>query len=95
VNSYLFYSRGLIQNKQYPQAISTLTKLYNADPASSIILFFLGYAYHLSGDDANAEKNLRKALEIFPGYRDASYLLADIYKKENKIEMQRKIFPII
>ncbi|MFI5145183.1 MAG: tetratricopeptide repeat protein, partial [Ignavibacteria bacterium] len=90
VNSYLFYSRGLIQNKQYPQAISTLTKLYNADPASSITLFFLGYAYFLSGDAANAEKNLHKALEIFPGYRDASYLLADIYKKENKIEDAKK-----
>lgn len=90
VNSYLFYSMGLIQNRQYPQAISALTKLYNADPASSMTLFFLGYAYFLSGDASNAEKNLRKALEIFPGYRDASYLLTDVYKKENKIEDAKK-----
>ena len=90
VNSYLFYCMGLIQNRQYPQAINSLTKLYGADPACSITLFYLGYAYLLSGDAVNAEKNLHKALEIFPGYRDASYLLSDIYKKENKIDDARK-----
>ncbi len=86
VNSYIYYSVGLIQNKQYAQAISTLNRLYNADPVSSVTLFYLGYSYLLAGDAANAEKFLHKALEIFPGYRDAAFLISDVYKKENKIE---------
>jgi len=94
VNSINEYAMQLLQSagggKQVSQVINLLNRSVSMDPASSLTYFLLAYAYQVSGDIENSEKNLIKAVEIFPGYRGAVFMLADILKKQNKFPEARK-----
>jgi tetratricopeptide (TPR) repeat protein len=90
VNSINEYAMQLLQNKQVTQAINILNRSISLDPASSLTYFLLAYAFNMSGDVENAAKNLIKAVEIFPGYRGAVFMLADILKKQSRIPEARR-----
>jgi len=90
VNGMTNYAQQLIQNKQVQQALNILQRALNIDPASSITYYYAAYAYSLLGDKANTEKNLLKALELYPGYSDAIISLVDMYKRQNKITEARR-----
>lgn len=91
VNGMTNYAQQLIQGKQAQQALNILLRALNTDPRSSITFYYAAYAYSLLGDQANSEKHLLKALELYPGYRDAAISLIDLYKRQNKITEARKI----
>jgi hypothetical protein len=42
------------------------------------------------GDSNSGEKYLLKALQIFPGYRDAAFSIADFYKRQNKMDLAKQ-----
>jgi arabinofuranosyltransferase len=90
VNSMISYSLQLVQNRQPQQAVSILNKAVSMDPASSLTYFYLSYAYSNLGDNASTEKYLKKALEIFPDFREASFALASEYKRLNNIPEAQK-----
>ena len=91
VNSGLQYASQLINAKQYPQAINILKQLAAMDPNSSLTYFMMAYVNTATNDAVQAEKNLAKAIEIYPDYRDAVISLSNIYKVQNRIEESRSI----
>ncbi len=90
VKGMIDYSMQLMQNRQVQQAVNILNRALAQDPKSSVTYFYLAYAYSLTGDAPNAVRNLKKALEIFPGYHDAAIALVSTLKKENNIPEAKK-----
>lgn len=84
VNSINNYAMNLIQNKQIQQGLSLLNRAISMDPQSSLTYYYLAYTYFVTEDRANSEKYLLKALEIYPGFREVVYMLAECYKRDNK-----------
>lgn len=66
-------------------AINYLNQSLNYDAQSSMTYFLLGVAYESLKDYKKAEENLKKALEIFPGYFEAYFSLAKINFEENNL----------
>ncbi len=91
VNGMTNYAQQMIQGKQYQQALNILLRALNTDPLSSITYYYTAYAYSLLGNNISAEKNLLKALELYPGYSEATISLADMYKRQNKISEARRL----
>ncbi len=84
VNSELQYSKELIANKQFRQANSLLLNTLQNDTLSSLTFYLLAYTYSALGDSKSAEKNLTKAIELYPDYRDAVFSLSNLYKVQKK-----------
>src|SRR5690606_31097730 len=68
-----------------PKIVSNLNQSLNYDAQSSMTYFLLGVAYESLKDYKKAEENLKKALEIFPGYFEAYFSLARINFEENNL----------
>lgn len=85
VNSGVQYVIGLLNKKQFQQAIPALNQLLAMDPKSSLTYYMLAYASSSMGDLAAAERYLIKALELYPDYRDAVFSLSNIYRSQSKI----------
>ena len=78
------YSMGLLKYRQdkFDEALDTLSlaaKLYPDQPTTQ---YFLGKTFLQKANRAQAEKALRKAIQLRPGYREAHYSLALIYSKQ-------------
>jgi tetratricopeptide (TPR) repeat protein len=84
VNGMNNYALQMIQSKQIQQALSVLNRAYQIDPNSSLTTYYLAYALIVNGDKPNAEKFLKKALELNPDYREATLSLSDFYLREGK-----------
>lgn len=91
VNSGIQYVSQLITAKQYPQAMNILKQMAALDPNSSLTYLMMAYVNSYTNDGVSAEKNLLKAIEIYPDYRDAVLSLSNLYKIQNRIEDSRKI----
>jgi tetratricopeptide (TPR) repeat protein len=89
VNSTIIYVGNLLRARQYQQAQNILLKVAAMDPKSSLTFYLLAMAYAQTNDAAAAEKYLKKALELYPDYRDAVFSLTSIYKTQNKLEEAR------
>jgi arabinofuranosyltransferase len=79
------YGLNLLQRRQYQQAISIFSRSVETDPKSSLSFYYLAYAYSFLGNAAESEKYLKKALELYPGFKDAAAALVETYKREKKI----------
>lgn len=84
-NSGIEYAGRLISQKQYHQAVAVLKQVASLDPKSSLTYYMIAYTYSLMGDAKLSEANLKKALEVYPDYREALISLVHIYKSQNKI----------
>jgi tetratricopeptide (TPR) repeat protein len=91
VNGSVMYAMQLFGAKQVPQAEQLIMKLIAADPLSSFTYFLLANAQSSRGDSPGAEKSLRKALEIFPEFREANFMLADLYSKQKRTAEARTL----
>lgn len=91
VNSGMQYAMNLINARQYQQALTVLKQIAAMDPNSSLTFMRLAYVYSALNDPASAERSLLKAIEIYPGYRDAILSLANLYKAQNKIPEAKNI----
>ena len=55
------------------------------DPNSSLTYFLTAYVCSTINDQVTAEKNLIKAIELYPDYREAVFALSNLYKVQKKI----------
>lgn len=92
VNSGIRYVGELLGKKQYQQAISVLNQLAGMDPKSSVTYYLLAYTYSAVGDVNNTKKNLLKAIEIYPTYREAVVALGNTYRAENKLSDAKQTY---
>ena len=76
----------MLQKGNSSTALSYLNQALNMDNRSSKTYFLLGVVYESLKDDLKAERNLQKAIEIYPEYADALYWLAKVNFNLNKIE---------
>ena len=91
VNSGIQYVSQLISSKQYPQAMSVLKQLAAMDPNSSLTYFMMAYVNSFTNDGASAEKNLLKAIELYPDYKDAVLSLSNLYMIQQKTDDSRNV----
>ncbi len=91
VNSGIQYVSQLISSKQYPQAMSVLKQLAAMDPNSSLTYFMMAYVNSFTNDGASAEKNLLKAIELYPDYKDAVLSLSNLYRIQQKTDDSRNV----
>lgn len=68
---YLRMGSSLIEESNYPGALSALLKAQELDPENPVILNNLGQVYFLRERYDLAEKQFRKALALQPQYTDA------------------------
>ncbi len=78
------YAQQFIQNRQPQQALNLLLRALSLDPLSSVTHYYAAFAYSLLRDNSSAEKQLLRALELYPSYTDAAVSLIDMYKKQNR-----------
>ncbi len=91
VNSGIQYASQLISSKQYPQAMNVLKQLAAMDPNSSLTYFMMAYVNSFTNDGVSAEKNLLKAIELYPDYKDAVLSLSNLYRIQQKTEDSRSV----
>ena len=62
--AYLDIAAILVDQKQYPEALSTLRQAEKLDPNQSDVHFRLGRLYQIMGDNEAAEKEFRRVREL-------------------------------
>ncbi|MCX7878710.1 MAG: tetratricopeptide repeat protein [Ignavibacteria bacterium] len=89
-NGGIEYAGKLLAQKQYQQAISVLKQVATIDPKSSLTYYMIAYTYSLMGDVKSSEANLKKAIEIYPDYKEALTALVHIYRSQNKNQQAKE-----
>jgi len=72
-----------LDEQNYKGAILNLSRA-SADPPFPDTAFYLGLAYSKQGSNPDAEKWLKKAIELNPDDSRAEYQLATLYRKEGR-----------
>lgn len=88
-NMYAIEMMGKRNQQAVQQVIQVLQGSINVDPQSSFTYYLLANAYLMLNDKNNFEKNMQKALEIFPEFKEALLQLGNYYKTANKIDESR------
>ncbi len=78
------------RNKNYNEAIETLTKARNEDSKSSVAAFFLGMAYKQTMEYEKAFDNLRDAVTLTPRIKEALVELIDVSMQTGQLEEAKK-----
>lgn len=89
----ILYYLGRIDyaEQNYKGAMERLGKA-SAQPPYPDTAFYLGLAYLKLGSNVDAEKWLKKAMEVNPADTRAEYELAKLYRKEGREEEAKKAF---
>lgn len=80
-----------LDERNYKGAIENLGKA-SVHPPFPDTSFFLGLAYVKDGSDSDAEKWLKKAIEVNPDDSRAQYQLATLYRKEGRQDEANQVF---
>lgn len=84
VNSGIDYVGQFINQKgMQNQALNVLNQLVNMDNKSSLTYYLMAIVYGSANDAKNYEKNLLKAVEIYPDFKEALAALGNFYKAQN------------
>jgi Tfp pilus assembly protein PilF len=75
------YSMGLLKYRQekYDEALDSLSLAAKLYPDQANTQYFLGKTFLQKGNRAQAEKALRKAVQLRPGWGEAHFSLAVVY----------------
>jgi putative PEP-CTERM system TPR-repeat lipoprotein len=84
-----------LRNKAYDNALDALNGLEKKQPDNPLTHNLRAAAYLGKKDDANARKNLERALAIQPTYFPAAANLAQLDLKDNKVQEAKKRFESI
>src|SRR5215469_16456777 len=88
----LYYLGRLdLDERNYKKAVEKLGEA-NSHPLFPDTPFYLGLAYLKLGSDQDAEKCLKKAIELNPGESRAEYELAKLYRKQGREEDAKQAF---
>lgn len=86
VNSLLMKAQMLVGRKDGQQMIYILNRLLALDPSCAQAYYLRAFANMYLKDNVGFEKDLLKAIEIFPHYTDALYYLGEFYKNERRFQ---------
>lgn len=89
VNGLLMKAQMLVGRKDGQQMLYILNRLLALDPQCAYAYYLRGFAYMYLNDNANFEKDLLKAAEIFPDYSDVHYYLGEFYKNNGNFETSK------
>lgn len=78
-----YVSQFITQKGMQGQALNVLNQVLALDTKSSLTYYLLAVVYGISNDGKNYEKNLLKAIELYPDYKDALIALGNYYKGLN------------
>ncbi len=91
VNSMLMYVGNMMaQHANINQVMQVLNQAASKDPASSLTYFNIANVLAQAGDTKGMEKNLLKAVELFPDFKDANLVLANMYRSQNRYSESKK-----
>ncbi|MBK8550857.1 MAG: tetratricopeptide repeat protein [Ignavibacteria bacterium] len=79
-NSLLMNAQSLLRQKASPQLKYVMNRVLEIEPNSSLAYYYLAFADFLDKNDVNYEKNMLKAITLFPDFRDAQVRLGIFYK---------------
>ncbi len=85
-NSIILAAQDLLARKNYQQALQYLQQAARLEPNSSYTYFVMSYAYLMMKDNGNFVRNIKKALEIFPDFKEALLQLAGFEKMTGKTD---------
>ena len=91
-NGLIMYAQDMLSQRASQQAIQVLNRCLSIEPRSSLTYYLIAFAYSMMNDAVNFEKNLLKAVEIFPGYKEALFQLGYLYKNQNRIPESKEYF---
>jgi tetratricopeptide (TPR) repeat protein len=79
------YTMGILKYRQekYDEALDALSLSAKIIPDKPMTQYFLGKAFIQKGNRAQAEKALRKAVQLRPGWGEAHFSLAMVYASQN------------
>jgi tetratricopeptide (TPR) repeat protein len=83
-NMYAMEMMGKRNTQALQQAMQVLQGSLTVDPQSSYTYYLIANVYLMLNDKNNFEKNINKALDIFPEYKEALFQLGNYYKSLNK-----------
>jgi tetratricopeptide (TPR) repeat protein len=83
-NSMDLYAQNLLGGKSPQQAVQILNRSLTLDPRSSYTYYVLANANLMMNDRVGFEKNISKAIELFPEYKEALFLYGNFYKSINR-----------
>ncbi|MDQ3019594.1 MAG: hypothetical protein M3R36_03345 [Bacteroidota bacterium] len=89
-NSMILNSASLLSQKAGQQLIVVSNRILSLEPKSSYAYFLRALGFNVIKDKINYEKNLLKAVEIFPDYKEANLTLGIFYKNESRLEESNK-----
>lgn len=81
-NSLIMNAQTLANQKAAQQMFYILDRVQQLEPNSSLAYYLRAYACSLNKDNVNYEKNMLKAIELYPEFRDA-YLYYGIFLMNN------------
>lgn len=84
VNSRIEYVGQFINQKgMQNQALNVINQLLSMDNKSSLTYYLAAIVYESANDAKNYEKNLLKALELYPDFKEVLFALGNFYKAQN------------
>ena len=90
---YYNYGVALINSRNLPEARAHLEKALEMSPAADHVHYALALAQALSGDLANAQQNLKRAIELEPRNRLLARQDADFAPLANQPPFDALIYP--
>ncbi len=95
-NSLLMNAPSLVKQKASPQIKYVMNRILGTDPNSSLAYFYLAQASLIDKDNAGVEKNLFKALQLYPDFKEALVVLGVFYKNnkrydEAKVQLEKAL----
>jgi len=91
-NGLIMYAQDMLSQRASQQAIQVLNRCLSIEPRSSLTYYLIAFAYSMMNDAVNFEKNLLKAVDIFPDYKEALFQLGYLYKNQNRIPESKEYF---
>lgn len=83
-NGLIINVMTLVNQRAAQQILYILNRVLELEPQYSYVYYLRAYAYGLLKDDVNYEKNMLKALELFPDYKDAHQYLGSFYLQRQR-----------
>ena len=90
---YYNYGVALINSRNLPEARAHLEKALEMSPAADHVHYALALAQALSGDLANAQQNLKRAIELEPRNRLIARQDADFAPLANQPPLDALLYP--
>ncbi|MEO8446460.1 MAG: hypothetical protein ABI528_03145, partial [bacterium] len=83
-NSLIMNAQTLAGQKAAQQIIYILNRFQEIEPENAFAFYLRAYANSLSMDDISYEKNMLKAIQLFPDFKDAHFYLAIFYNEKKR-----------